>query len=102
MYIEHQTSVLGCDYVPSSCVLHCSVLFAFSESVRILVVSLFLQCMGFVQHEGCTIPCTVKIVRHLTCTDRPSKANRQAPNVYTVIRTVRYLYSIKYGMLWLF
>ena len=54
-------------------------------------VSWFLQCMGYVpredcmyfrgwsprkyiQHEGGTIPCTVKT---MTCTDRPYKANRQ-------------------------
>ena len=36
-----------------------------------------LQCMGFVQHEGGTIPCTVKTMRQLTCTDRPYKANHQ-------------------------
>ena len=37
----------------------------------------FLQRMGFVQHEGGTIPCTVKTMRQLTCTDRPYKANHQ-------------------------
>ena len=31
----------------------------------------------YVQHEGGTIPCTVKNVRQLTCTDRPYKANHQ-------------------------
>ena len=30
-----------------------------------------------VQHEGDTIPCTVKNMRQRTCTDRPYKANRQ-------------------------
>ena len=30
--------------------------------------------MGYVQHEGGTIPCTVKAMRQLTCTDRPYKA----------------------------
>ena len=28
----------------------------------------------YVQHEGGTIPCTVKTVRQLTCTDRSYKA----------------------------
>ena len=28
----------------------------------VIVVSRFFQCMGFVQHEGGTIPCTVKSV----------------------------------------
>ena len=31
----------------------------------------------YIQHEGSTIPCTVKTMRQLTCTDRPYKANRQ-------------------------
>ena len=42
-----------------------------------VVVSWFLQCMGYVPREGCTIPCTVKTMRQLTCTDRPYKAKRQ-------------------------
>ena len=45
--------------------------------VHVIVVSCFLQCMRYVQHEGGTIPCTVKTMRQLTCTDRPYKANRQ-------------------------
>ena len=28
----------------------------------------------YIQHEGDTIPCTVKTMRQLTCTDRPYKA----------------------------
>ena len=36
--------------------------------------SCFLQCMEYVLHEGSTIPCTVKNMRQLTCTDRPYKA----------------------------
>ena len=31
----------------------------------------------YIQHEGGSIPCTVKTMRQLTCTDRPYKANRQ-------------------------
>ena len=42
-----------------------------------VIVAWFLWCMGFVQHEGGTIPCTVKTMRQLTCTDRPYKANHQ-------------------------
>ena len=58
--------------------------------IHVIVVSWFLQCMGFVlregfpraepeevlrprkyiQHEGGTILCTVKTMRQLTCTDR--------------------------------
>ena len=43
--------------------------------VHVIVVSLFLQCMGYVLREGCTIPCTVKTMRQLSCTDGPYKAN---------------------------
>ena len=56
--------------------------------VHVIVVSWFLQFMGFVPREGCmylrglsprkyiqhgggTIPCTVKTMRQLTCTERP-------------------------------
>ena len=28
----------------------------------------------YIQHEGGTIPCTVKTMRQLSCTDRPYKA----------------------------
>ena len=62
--------------------------------VHVIVVSWFLQCMGYVPHEGCmyfrgrspkkyiqheggTIPCTLKTMRQLTCTDRPYTANHQ-------------------------
>ena len=38
--------------------------------VHVIVVSWFLQCMGYVQHEGGTIPCTVITMRQLSCTDR--------------------------------
>ena len=48
--------------------------------VHVIVVSWFLQCMGYmyVPREGCTIPCTVKTMRQLSCTDRSYtyKANR--------------------------
>ena len=60
--------------------------------VRVIVVSWFLQCGGYVpredcmyfrgrslrkyiQHKGGTGPCTVKIMRQLSCTDRPYKVN---------------------------
>ena len=43
--------------------------------VHVIVVSWFLQCMGYIPREGCTIPCTVKTMRQLTCTERPYKAN---------------------------
>ena len=42
--------------------------------VHVIVVSWFLQCMGYVPHEGCTIPCTVKTMRQLSCTDMLYKA----------------------------
>ena len=63
-----------------------------SPALYVIVVSWFLQCMGYVlrkgcmhfrgqstskyiQHEGGTIPCTVKKnMRQLSCTDRPYKA----------------------------
>ena len=31
----------------------------------------------YIKHEGSTIPCTVKTMRQLSCTDRPYKANRR-------------------------
>ena len=31
-------------------------------------------CMGYVQHEDGTIPCTVKTMKQLSCMDRPYKA----------------------------
>ena len=37
----------------------------------------------YIQHECDTIPCTVKTMRQLSCTDRPYKANRRIKNVYT-------------------
>ena len=43
--------------------------------VHVIVVSWFLQCMGYVQHG--TIPCTLKTMRQLSCTDRPYKAIRR-------------------------
>ena len=55
----------------------------------VIVVSWFLQCMGYVPCEGCmyfrgrsiqhesgTVPSTVKTMRQLSCTDRQYKANR--------------------------
>ena len=48
-----------------------------TAEVHVIVVSWFLQRMRFVQHEGGTIPCTVKTMRQLTCTDRPYKADHQ-------------------------
>ena len=40
-----------------------------SIHIHVIVVSWFLQCIGYVQHEGGTIPCTVKTMRQLSCTD---------------------------------
>ena len=54
----------------------------------------------YIQHEGSTIPCTVKTMRQLTCTDRPCKANCQISfGARSLVRTVCWLYSIKYRML---
>ena len=64
---------------------------AHASIVQVIVVSWFLQCMGYVPREGCmyfrgrspkkyiqhesgTIPCTVKNMRQPSCTDRPYKA----------------------------
>ena len=58
--------------------------------------SCIMQCIGFVQHEGVTIPCAVKTIIHLTCTDRPYKANHQIIFSSTIVRTVHHRYSIKY------
>ena len=57
--------------------------------VYVIVVSWFLQCMGYVLREGCTIPCTVKTMRQLTCTDRPYKANRQIS--FSAIMSIIYI-----------
>ena len=35
------------------------------------------SCLKYVQDEGGTIPCTVKAMRQLSCTDRPNKGYRQ-------------------------
>ena len=35
----------------------------------------------YIQHEGSTIPCTVKTMRQLTCTDRPYKATARLASV---------------------
>ena len=51
----------------------------------------------YIQHEGGTIPCTVKTMRQLTCTDRPYKANRQIS--FGAIRTVRLQYGVRYRTL---
>ena len=82
-------------HVPKPFSNHCVgivVLYAHCQLIHAhgIVVSWFLQCMGYVpregcmymyfrgrsprkciQHEGGTIPCTVKTMRQLTCTDRP-------------------------------
>ena len=42
--------------------------------VHVIVISWFLQCMGYVQHEDGTIQCTVKAMKQLSCTDTPYKA----------------------------
>ena len=81
----------------------------------VIVVSWFLQYMGYVlrevcmyslrlyiQHEGGTIPCTVKIMRQLTCTDRPYKATARlasAPEYSTlaVQRKVPYTRCCSYS-----
>ena len=49
--------------------------------VIVVIVSWFLQCMGCVPHEGSTIPCTVKTMRQLTCTDRQYKATARLASV---------------------
>ena len=51
----------------------------------------------YIQHEGGTIPCTVKTMRQLTCTDRLTA--RLASALECLVRTVCWLYSIKYCML---
>ena len=38
---------------------------------------MYFRRRKYIQHEGGTIPCTVKTMRQLTCTDRPCKANCQ-------------------------
>ena len=78
--------------------------------VHVIVVSCFLQCMRYVlrescmyfrgrspgkyiQHEGSTIPCTVKTMRQLTCTDRPYRATARlasAPEYSTYVHCVLY------------
>ena len=82
------------------------------------VFSWFLQCMGFplcegcmyfqgrsprkyIQHEGGTIPCTVKNMRQLTCTDRLYKAISFSARMSMLqyVCTVCYLYSVKYRTL---
>ena len=50
----------------------------------------------YIQHEGGTIPCTVKTMRQLTCTDRPYKANHQAPKrLYSTLKANSRVYSVK-------
>ena len=51
----------------------------------------------YIQHEGGTIPCTVKTMRQLTCTDILTA--RLASVLECLVRTVRGLYSVKYRTL---
>ena len=65
-------------------------------SVHVIVVSWFLQCMGYmyVPREGCTYPCTVEAMRQLSCTDRLCKANRRiSPGARTSILHVYRTYT---------
>ena len=48
---------------------------------HVIVVSWFLQCMGYVLRECGNLPCTVKTMRQLTCTDRPYKATARLASV---------------------
>ena len=51
----------------------------------------------YIQHEGGTIPCTVKTMRQLSCTDRPYKTTARlasAPEYSTYC-----MYSVKYHTL---
>ena len=62
--------------------VHCN----YYVHVHVIVVSWFLQCMGYVPCEpkevqGSTITCTVKNMRQLTCTERPCKATARLASV---------------------
>ena len=50
----------------------------------------------YIQHEGSTIPCTVKTMIQLTCTDRPYKANHYSARMSLLYSTVHtdLLYSL--------
>ena len=73
------------------CILYCSHMLITKCTCTCNSRLMVLQCMGYVPREGCmyffgrsprnyiqhkntTIPCTVKTMRQLTCTDRPYKA----------------------------
>ena len=83
---------------------HTSIVYIYIQLyLHVIVVSWFLQCMGYapregcmyfrgqsprkyIQHEGGTIPCTVKTMRQLSCTDRPYKVTARLASApaYTV------------------
>ena len=58
------------------------------------------QGSTYIQHEGGTIPCTVKTMRQRTCTDRLYKANRQISfSTRMTILQVRTVRGVKYRTL---
>ena len=53
----------------------------------------------YIQHEGGTIPCTVKTMRQLTCTDRPYEATARLASTpeYTTYCTLAVQCKVLYA-----
>ena len=80
------------------------VFYSVWDMYRVRAVCIYMYFRGqsprkYVQHKGSTIPCTVKTMRQLTCTDRLYKATARlaSPTEYSTYCTLAVQYKVPLG-----